>query len=315
MRYPWNSTRRFNAYSDYFRALFGERIQKITINAGFTCPNRDGTCGWGGCTYCDNRAFIPSYAVPGKTVEEQINQGIRFHQKRYRKVKKYLAYFQAYSNTYAPLEELKKIYRPALDHPDIVGIIVGTRPDCIDDAILDYFEELSRTRYVVLEYGIESVYDRTLLRINRGHDFAASVKALEATAGRGIRTGGHIIVGLPGETVKDWIEEAGILSHLPLSNIKFHQLQIIKGTVMAKEFLDNPGDFTHLGLNDYLSIIADILERLNPKFIVERIAGEINPGLALTRGWGVRYDEVLRRFENVLEVRDTWQGRLYEVKS
>jgi len=314
-QYLWKSDRRFNACSDYFRQVFGGRVQKISIDAGFTCPNRDGTCGRGGCTFCDNSAFHPSYAVPEIPVVEQINRGIQFHKKRYRKVSKYLAYFQAYSNTHAPVEKLKEIYEPAMNHPDMIGIVVGTRPDCMDETKLDYFEQLSGSMYVVIEYGIESVFDRTLQRVNRGHDFIATVRALEATAQRGIRTGGHMIIGLPGETVADWLHSADILSGLPLSTIKFHQLQIIKGTTMADDYQRNPGDFITFGLDQYLHIMADILERLNPDIIVERIAGEVNPGMALREGWGLRYDEVLRRFENILQERNTWQGRLYKVKS
>lgn len=312
--FPWNTERRFNAYSEYFKSKFGERVQKITIDAGFTCPNRDGTCGRGGCTFCDNRAFNPSYNRPDKPVLQQIDEGIRFHRNRYRKVRKYLAYFQTYSNTYASVEKMKSIYQPALDHPEIIGIVVGTRPDCVDDEKLDYFRKLSEDHYVVIEYGIESVFDRTLERVNRGHNFEATRRAIEATAERGIRTGGHIILGLPGEIKEDWISSAAILSELPLSGIKFHQLQLIKGTAMAMDYKKHPEDFVRFELNEYLEIAADIIERLNPEFIVERVAGEVSPSLSLMPGWGIRYDEVLRRFEHVLDQRDTWQGRLYQGK-
>lgn len=309
--YPWKTERRFNAYSDYFKSTFGGRIQKITIDAGFTCPNRDGACGTGGCTFCDNRAFNPSYNKPDKPVRQQIDEGIEFHKIRYRRVSRYLAYFQAYTNTYDSIERMKEIYEPALSHPDVVGIVVGTRPDCVDAEKLDYFASLAKTKYVVLEYGIESVYDRTLLRVNRGHDFAKSVWAIEETAKRGIRTGGHMIIGLPGENADDWIKAADTLSNLPLSTIKFHQLQIIKGTKMAKEYIQKPDEFINFQMDHYLNIMADILERLNPGFVIERVAGEVSPGMNIREGWGLRYDEVLRRFEEILEERDTWQGRLY----
>ena len=197
MNYPWGTERRLNAYSDYFRKRFGERVQKITIDAGFTCPNRDGTCGWGGCTFCDNRAFNPSYNHPDKSISEQIRQCMAFHRKRYRKATRYLAYFQAYTNTYAPLEELRRLYEQALAVPGIMGIVVGTRPDAVDKKILDYIQELSDRCYVVLEYGIESVFNRTLRRVNRGHDVEKSLWAVSETASRGIRTGGHVIIGLP----------------------------------------------------------------------------------------------------------------------
>jgi len=209
---------------------------------------------------------------------------------------------------------MKSIYQPALDHPEIIGIVVGTRPECVDDEKLDYFRKLSEDHYVVIEYGIESVFDRTLERVNRGHNFEATRRAIEATAERGIRTGGHIILGLPGEIKEDWISSAAILSELPLSGIKFHQLQLIKGTAMAMDYKKHPEDFVRFELNEYLEIAADIIERLNPEFIVERVAGEVSPSLSLMPGWGIRYDEVLRRFEHVLDQRDTWQGRLYQGK-
>jgi len=308
--YPWGSERRFNAYSDYFRSLFGERVQKITIDAGFTCPNRDGTCGTGGCTFCDNHAFSPSYNTPDKPVTQQLLEGIEFHRKRYRRVSSYLAYFQAYTNTYAPLSELRALYEPALSVPGVAGIVIGTRPDCINEELLDYFAGLAERTFLVIEYGIESTLDRTLLAVNRGHDFAASVRAVKATAERGIRTGGHMIIGLPGEERADWLEGAGILSELPLHSIKYHQLQVIRGTAMEKEFALHPERFASFTMDSYLNLMADILERLNPSIVVERIAGEVGPGMQVREGWGKRYDEVVRRFEEILEERNSWQGKL-----
>lgn len=311
MTFPWETKRRFNAYPDYFKKMVGERVQKITIDAGFTCPNRDGTVGRGGCTFCDNRAFNPSYNQECTSVTEQIDRGIRFHRTRYRKATRYLAYFQAYSNTYAPLEELKRIYEPALEHPDIMGIVIGTRPDCVDSEKLDYFKSLASETYLTIEYGIESVFDRTLEIINRGHTMAVSKRAINETALRGIRTGGHLIIGLPGEEKEDWMESIKVVSRLPLDNIKFHQLQIVKGTVMAGQYQENPAWFREFTLEEYLDVMAGLLERLHPSIVVERIAGEVNPELNMRQGWGVRYDQVLRRFEEILEERDTWQGRLY----
>ncbi|MEX2371531.1 MAG: TIGR01212 family radical SAM protein [Bacteroidales bacterium] len=311
MRYPWGTERRLNAYSDYFKREFGERLQKLTIDAGFTCPNRDGTVGRGGCTFCDNQAFNPSYNSACKPVKQQIDEGIVFHKVRYRRVKKYLAYFQAYTNTFAPLEELQRIYQPALDHPDVVGIVVGTRPDCVDEEKLAYFAELSKKCYVVIEYGIESINNTILEQINRGHTFEQTKHAIQRTAAHGIRSGGHIIIGLPGEERIDWIRSAEILSELQLHSIKFHQLQIIKGTVMEKEFRKNPEYFHQFQMEEYLQLMADIVEKLNPGFVVERIAGEINPDTAVREGWGVRYDRVLARFEEILKERDTWQGKYY----
>ena len=312
MNYPWGTERRLNAYSDYFRKRFGERVQKITIDAGFTCPNRDGTCGWGGCTFCDNRAFNPSYNHPDKSISEQIRQGMAFHRKRYRKATRYLAYFQAYTNTYAPLEELRRLYEQALAVPGIMGIVVGTRPDAVDKKILDYFQELSDRCYVVLEYGIESVFNRTLKRVNRGHDVEKSLWAVSETASRGIRAGGHVIIGLPGEARNVFISTAVELSRWPLNNIKFHQLQVIKGTAMEQEYREKPGDFETFTLEEYLCLMMEIIERLNPGFVVERIAGEVSPGMGVREGWGIRYDRILAAFEDLLEEHDSWQGKKFK---
>lgn len=285
-------------------------MQKLSVDAGFTCPNRDGTVGRGGCTFCDNRAFSPSYNEACIPVKIQLDEGIKFHRNRYRKVRKYLAYFQAFSNTYAPLEMLKEIYQPALEHPEVVGLVIGTRPDCVDVEKLDYFAELSGSTYVVLEYGIESINNDTLKAINRGHSFEDTVWALKQTAIRNIHAGGHMIIGLPGESENDWVKSMKALSDLPLHSIKFHQLQIIKGTVMEKQYRDNPHQFVQFEMEEYLQMMSGLLEWLDPGIVVERIAGEVNPGTAAGKGWGVRYDQVLSRFEQILEERDTWQGKM-----
>lgn len=311
MIYHWGTERRLNAYSDYFRRHFGQRVQKITIDAGFTCPNRDGSLGRGGCTFCNNRAFNPSYNHPEKSVRDQILQGMEFHKKRYRKATQYLAYFQAYSNTYADLDKLHALYEEALEVPGIIGIVVGTRPDCVDPLKLDFFQELSKKYYVVIEYGIESVFDRTLLRVNRGHDVDSTYQAIKETAGRGIHVGGHLIVGLPGEKQEDFLETARTVAQWPLSSIKFHQLQLVKGTAMAREYQENPGDFMEFTMESYLQLMMKMLELLNPDMVVERIAGEVSPDLGLRKGWGVRYDAVLRAFEVLLEKHDSWQGKYF----
>lgn len=286
-------------------------MQKITIDAGFTCPNRDGTCGTGGCTFCDNRAFNPSYNNPQKSIGDQIMQGMAFHRKRYRRANQYLAYFQAYTNTHAKLEQLVPMYDEALAVPGVIGIVVGTRPDCVDGELLDYFKGLSELSYVVLEYGIESVFDRTLQRVNRGHNVEKSRWAVEETAARGIRVGGHVIVGLPGEDRDDFLATAAELSRWPLNNIKFHQLQLIRGTAMAAEFDEKPEDFVSFDMDSYLQLMMEMLESLNPEFVVERIAGEASPGMALRPGWGIRYDGVLQAFEDLLKLNDSWQGKKY----
>ncbi len=314
MIYPWGTERRLNAYSDYFRRHFGQRVQKITIDAGFTCPNRDGTLGTGGCTFCNNKAFNPSYNHPDKSVRDQILQGMAFHKKRYRKATQYLAYFQAYSNTYADLDKLHALYEQALEVPGVIGIVVGTRPDCVDTGILDYFQELSQRSYVVVEYGIESVFDRTLERVNRGHDVESSHRAILETAERGIHVGGHLIVGLPGERREHFLETAQKISSWPLNSIKFHQLQLIKGTAMAGEYKENPEDFVEFTMESYLHLMMEMLEILNPSMVVERIAGEVSPGMGLKEGWGLRYDAVLRAFEELLANNDSWQGKHFKAE-
>ena len=308
--YPWKHKRRFNSYTEYIKNQFGGRVQKLTIDAGFTCPNRDGSKGTGGCTYCDNDAFNPSYCSPVKTIYRQIEEGIEFHHARYRRAKGYLAYFQAYSNTYAPLEKLKPLYEEALSYPGVKGLVIGTRPDCVDDQILDYLADLSDKTYIIIEYGIESCYDKTLQRINRGHDFKTTVNALERSHARGIITGGHVIIGLPGESEAEILDEIPILSGLPLNTIKFHQLQIFRGTKMGNDFENHPEEFQLFKLDEYLGLMVMIIERLNPDIVVERIAGEAPPKYDLNPSWGLRNDQILIRFEELLEKLNTWQGRL-----
>lgn len=310
MKYPWGHSRRFNTYAEYMRTVFGTRVQKVAIDAGFTCPNRDGKVGTGGCTYCDNNAFNPSYCRKSDSVEKQLKEGIQFHKTRYRSALKYLAYFQAYSNTYKPLDELKMLYDQALGENDIVGLVIATRPDCIDEKVLDYFAMLAEKKYVVIEYGIESVFDRTLEYINRGHSFEESVYALEQTAIRGIRTGAHMIFGLPGESVDEMLYSAEIISKLPLHSVKFHQLQIMKNTKMAAEYSEHPDIFKFLpGIDEYLDFMVTYIEKLNPAFILERIAGETPPRFNERIPWDLRYDQVLRKFEKLLEEKDSWQGK------
>lgn len=324
----FDNGKRYNSFVGYFRRVYGERLQKIVLDAGFTCPNRDGTTGTGGCTYCDNAAFHPAYSSPGKSLTAQIDEGIEFHKVRYRNAGHYLAYFQSFSNTYAPTDRLRKLYTEALSHPDVAGIVIGTRPDCIDDGKLDMLEALKDGKLipdwhktvggreltapiVIVEYGIESCYDKTLLRINRGHDFACARKAVEATAARGIDTGAHFILGLPGETVEMLLAEAETINSLPLRSVKFHQLQIVKGTAMEKEYAGHREDFIRFSLEGYMDFIIDMLERLRPDLYIERIAGEVPPRFVNETPWGlIRNFELLRMLDRCLEERGTWQGRL-----
>ncbi|MBR5377620.1 MAG: TIGR01212 family radical SAM protein [Bacteroidales bacterium] len=312
MTYPWGDNRRFNSYSNYFSKQFGGRVQKISIDAGFSCPNRDGIISMGGCTFCSNEAFNPSYCRPEKPIKQQIEEGIAFHQRRYRRANKYLAYFQPFSNTYKPLEELKDIYAQALESPEITGIVIGTRPDLIDKALLQYLNEIQKTHYVMLEYGVESVYDETLKRVNRGHDFAAAEKAIQLTADYGVPCGAHFIFGLPGETKDMMLDAADTISRLPLTTVKFHQLQIFKGTTMATQYLEHPEHFHLFDLEEYIDFVIDFAERLSPDIVIERFAGEVPPRYLVSEPWmKLRYDEVLAKIEKRMEERQTWQGRCY----
>ena len=236
---------------------------------------------------------------------------MEFHHNRYRRAGAYLAYFQAFSNTHAPLSQLKEIYRPALENPLVKGIVVGTRPDCIDAEKLDYFAELQQRMFVSIEYGVESCNDTTLRRINRGHDFATAERAIRMTAERGIHCAAHFIYGLPRETPDEWIKEVSIINQLPINGIKFHQLQIIKGTKMQQDFIEHPADFHIFTTDNYIDFIVKITERLNPAFTIERFAGEVPPRYLFVNHWGLtRYDVILQRIEKRMEELDTWQGKL-----
>jgi len=308
--YLWGHKRRFNSYPEYFKKNYGERVQKLTIDAGFTCPNRDGTLGIGGCAYCNNDAFNPSYCNPAKSIRQQIIEGIEFHKVRYRKAKRYLAYFQAYSNSYASLDRLKTVYEEALSVSDIMGIVIGTRPDCVDDEKLDYLASLNRTHYVVVEYGMESCYNRTLELVNRRHTVEQCIKAIEATAMRGIRTGTHLIFGLPGETREEMLAETTIINNLPIDTIKLHQLQIAVGTEFARQYAEHPENFQLFECDEYIDFIVKFLERLNPRIVVERFANEMPPRYMAVPGWGlIRNVELWRLLEKRLENYDTYQGR------
>lgn len=312
MVYPWGDTRRFHSYAAYFRRRFGGRVQKLSVDAGFGCPNRDGTAGRGGCTFCNNGAFTPSYCVPTKSVAQQIEEGIAFHRRRYRTSSRYLVYFQSYSNTYAPLERLQRLYGEALAHPDVAGIVVGTRPDCVDERKLDWLAEVARDRYVAVEYGIESTSDATLRAVNRGHDYACAVRAVEMTAARGIPVGGHFILGLPGETERMLLDRTGQINALPLTTVKFHQLQVFRGTAMAAEYDADPARFPFWEVDDYIDLVVEILRRLRPTLVVERFASEAPPRYHYGRNWGlVRNERLWAMLDERLEARDAYQGEIF----
>lgn len=416
----YSDGKHYNSFVGYYRRRYGERVQKLVLDAGFSCPNRDGTVGWGGCSYCDNAAFHPGYSTPGKALLAQIEEGIEFQRVRYPRVRHYLGYFQAYSNTYGTLERLQRAYEEVLSHPEVVGIVIGTRPDCVDEEKLDYLSGLAGGRVlkgwrrtfggsgidggwanersadsgsgangwraddrsandrsvnsistnsrstndrstssrrtssrstnsiitnsiitngistnsistnngsadgglpegktidapiVVVEYGIESCYDATLRRINRGHDFECARRAVEMTAERGLDMGAHFILGLPGETREMLLDQCDAISSLPLRSVKFHQLQIVKGTAMEKEYAADPSAFYRPGLDEYLDFVIDILERLRPDLYIERVAGEVPPRFVNDTPWGlVRNFEILRMLDRRMEERGARQGRLF----
>jgi len=312
--YPWGDNEPFYSFSAMMKKKYGRRVQKISVDAGFTCPNRDGTKGVGGCTFCINDAFNPSYCTPTKTVRQQLEEGMEFHRKRYRRAEDYLAYFQAYSNTYKPIEELDKLYHEALNVPGVSGLAIGTRPDCVDTELIDYLANLSKSEIILLELGVESIYDQTLLRINRGHDFGTSISAIQMAATAGLHVGIHLIFGLPGETKEMMIESAAIISGLPVSSVKFHQLQIIRNTVMEKEFLLNPDIFLQFTLEEYIEFIISYTERINPSIAIERFAGEVPPAFLHKAPWSrLRYDQLLNLIRNEMKSRNTRQGVLCDL--
>jgi radical SAM protein (TIGR01212 family) len=300
-------------YKDYTTALREQlnlKVQKISINAGFTCPNRDGSKGTGGCTYCNNQTFNPDYCIHTKSVKQQLKEGVDFFSHKY-PAQHYLAYFQAYTNTYAPIGELSSLYEEALDFPGVVGLVVGTRPDCINDELLAYFKELSKKYYVMIEYGVESTCDKTLLFINRGHSFDDASRAISATAKAGINTAAHLILGLPGETRDQMLQHADHLSQLPLTSLKLHQLQLIKGTVMAHQHEKHPEWFNLLTINEYIDLCIDFLERLRPDIAIERFTSQSPPALLIAPDWKVKNYEFVMRLQRRMREKNARQGRLY----
>ncbi len=309
--YPWGNRRRFHSLSDSFRQQYGTRLQKLTVHAGFTCPNRDGTVSAGGCTFCNNEGFSPSYCDPSKPIHVQIEEGLTFVRNRYPRANRFVAYFQTYSNTYAPLPRLKEIYGEALRHPAISGLVIGTRPDCVDEEKLDYLAWLARKYFIKIEYGLESCYDDSLKRVNRGHTFRRSEEAIAMTAKKKLFTGIHLIIGLPGETRSQMLAQVDTINRLPIQAIKLHQLQIVKDTPMAIEYEQNPDAFALFDLEEYVDFVVAFLERLRPDIAIDRFSGEIPPRLITGKRWGmIRSDAVIRMVEDKMNALDTYQGRL-----
>lgn len=301
---------RYKDFSGFMSAYFPFKVQKISLNAGFTCPNRDGSKGRGGCTYCNNQTFNPAYCHTDKSITQQLEEGKQFFARKYPDMK-YLAYFQAYTNTYGELERLMDMYEEALRVDDVVGLVIGTRPDCMPESLLDYLEKLNSETFLLVEYGIESTNDETLRRINRGHDFACTVDAIKRTAARGILTGGHIILGLPGETREEIIRQCRTLSDLPLTTLKMHQLQLIRGTKMAREYATNPDDFHLFSVDEYIDLVIDCVEHLRPDLVLERFASQSPKHLLIAPDWGIKNFEFTHKVMNRMMERDSWQGKQY----
>lgn len=300
----------YNEFGTYLRQQFGGKVQKITIDAGFTCPNRDGKVGRGGCTFCNNQTFNPAYCHRNRSVAEQMKEGISFFAHKYPEMK-YLAYFQAYTNTYGSLDVLKLRYNEALSVDGCVGLVIGTRPDCMPDDLLDYLADLGKKTFVLVEYGIESTNDVTLKRINRGHDYACAVDAVVRTAARGIPVGAHIILGLPGEGREELMRQAAKLSELPLTTLKLHQLQLIHGTRMAEEYALAPEEFSLFSVEDYIETVVDYVERLRPNMVLERFASQSPKELLIAPDWGLKNYELVEKIKRRMLERDTWQGKIY----
>lgn len=303
----------YRDFSEYLSSQFTYKVQKISINAGFTCPNRDGNKGYGGCTYCNNQSFSPGYGKPTKSISEQLEDGINFFSYKYPDMK-YLAYFQSYTNTYDPIDTLIDKYEEALSYPDVVGLIVGTRPDCMPEKLLDYFEALSKKTFVMIEYGVESTLNKTLDRVNRLHSYEESENMIRLTAKKGIAVGAHMILGLPGETKDEILSHADKLSKLPLTSLKLHQLQIIKGTIMSREYRVDPSAFNLFELDDYINMCVSFSERLNPEIYIERFTSQSPEKLLIAPEWGLKNyvvrDMIIKRFNE----RNTWQGQKFKIK-
>lgn len=302
----------YREFSELLSDRFPYKVQKISINAGFTCPNRDGLKGVGGCTYCNNQSFSPGYGGRQRSVTEQLTDGIAFFSHKYPEMR-YLAYFQSYTNTYDDLEILKKKYEEALAYPGVVGLIIGTRPDCMPDELLEYFEKLNRKIFLIIEYGLESTNDKTLEFINRGHTYADSIDAIVKTSSLGILTGVHLILGLPGEDRIKILDNACNIAQLPITTIKLHQLQLIKGTVMARQYRENPELFHLYDVEEYIDLCIDFVERLDPDFYIERFVSQSPKDLLIAPDWGLKNFQfsakVLKRFKE----REAYQGRLFHI--
>ncbi len=310
----FGNDKRYNSYGAYIRKHFNERVQKVSLDTGFTCPNRDGTKGIGGCTYCNNNTFNPNYCKPEVSITDQLNTGIEFFSKR-RKIEKYLAYFQAYTNTYADIELVKELYTEAASHPQIVGLVIGTRPDCINEDLLQFLADLAKEMYVSLEFGVESTINRTLEAINRCHTFEETIEAYENSKDRGLHLGAHMILGLPGETREEILGHAEKINKLPIHSLKLHQLQVVKHTMMAVQLKREPEMFQLFDMDDYIEMITEFVASLRPDIIIERFISQSPANLLIAPQWGIKNYEIVDKIEKRLKEKDLWQGKNYKPES
>jgi uncharacterized protein len=303
-----NMPNRFRDLNTYYKELFGERVHKITVDAGLNCPNRDGSISTGGCIYCNASGSGTGNYKKGLSIEEQLRQGIAAVSKRY-KAKKFIAYFQSFTNTYGPLDDLKRIYEKALGFDEIVGLSIGTRPDCVSIPVLDLLEEYARHRLVWIEYGLQSAHNKTLELINRGHDVQCFQQAVYITQNRGIKICAHVILGLPGETHRDMMETARTISDLDLDGVKIHLLYVIRGT--ALEALYQSGGYACLEQDEYVEIVCDFLEKLPPHMVIQRLTGDPHPDELAAPLWALKKMDTLSRIKNMMEQRNSRQGKFY----
>jgi len=304
--------RRYNAWNDATKIRHGGRVQKVSVDAGFTCPNRDGLVGSGGCTFCNNASFTPGYLSRRQSITEQLDIGLEFLHRRYPGTQHYLAYFQSYSNTYGELDHLRACYEEALAHPGISGLAIGTRPDCLADEVLDYLASLARDHLIELEIGVESSNDAALAQVNRGHDFACSVDAVRRAAARGLEITAHLMIGLPGESRDSTLEGARLLSALPIKALKLHQLQLVRGTALARQWQRDPDSVPLLEEDACIDLLADFIERLAPHILLQRLGSEVPPAQKLAPLWNLRLTAIATRVSAELARRDSWQGQLYQ---
>ncbi|NNK83400.1 MAG: TIGR01212 family radical SAM protein [Flavobacteriaceae bacterium] len=300
--------KRYLDYSSFIKMNFGERVQKISLDTGFTCPNRDGAKGYGGCTYCNNKTFNPDYCIPQKSIKEQLEQGIAFFSRK-GKNDKFLAYFQAYTNTYGDFNELKKLYSEALSVDKVVGLVIGTRPDCISDEIINYLDKLSNERYIALEFGVESTNEDTLNHVNRCHTFKETKSTIKRCSTKAFHLGAHIILGLPNETHEDFINHAKELSKLPIDTLKIHHLQIVKGSVMSHQFKTTPNQFSLFKYQDYIALVSEFITYLRPDIVIERFISEAPKDLLIAPKWGLKNFELVDKIDKYLTTNNLWQGK------